>query len=309
MRLDQIQESMLYSVYFAPRGKLRMLGIGNSIAQRHLLATDRLIGFVGDSGAGKSMLIKGMFPGLELTNDDEGVNIRPLPLLSRDDAGFFNSHTYHMDCRFEMAFTQAHVLADAVRAALEDEKRVIVEHFDLLYPALGMNAELLIGVGEEIIVTRPGVFGPEPQGLAEIVMKSLPYRKMVHSAEDLTEHVMKNLFGVKQRYEHGDVRHGFLLEYDERPDVDLREVEREVKALIARDVAISFLDENHILIDNEIRHRCTGPRLHVTSAREILNFSLLPEFRYDAIKRKYYMVGLVGYEHPEMIHDFNQIGV
>ena len=47
------------------------------------------IGIIGEAGSGKSMLIKGMFPGLELTNDDNGVNTRPLPILDIEQQGFF----------------------------------------------------------------------------------------------------------------------------------------------------------------------------------------------------------------------------
>lgn len=64
-----------------PRGNIRMAELGMQIAQQYLRPTDKLIGVIGDAGSGKSMLVKGMFPGLELTNDDEGVNVRPLPLL------------------------------------------------------------------------------------------------------------------------------------------------------------------------------------------------------------------------------------
>ena len=77
--------SHLYSIYFAPRGSVRMAELGMQIAQQYLRPTDKLIGIIGDAGSGKSMLIKGMFPGLELTNDDEGVNVRPLPILEMLD--------------------------------------------------------------------------------------------------------------------------------------------------------------------------------------------------------------------------------
>ena len=64
--------SHLYSIYFAPRGNERMAELGMQIAQQYLRPMDKLIGIIGDAGSGKSMLVKGMFPGLELTNDDEG---------------------------------------------------------------------------------------------------------------------------------------------------------------------------------------------------------------------------------------------
>ena len=70
----RMQQSHLYSVYFAPRGLTRMADLGMQIAQQYLSPFDKLIGIIGEAGSGKSMLVKGMFPGLELTNDDEGVN-------------------------------------------------------------------------------------------------------------------------------------------------------------------------------------------------------------------------------------------
>ena len=89
----------------------------NYVANDHypMLPFDQIIGIIGEAGSGKSVLIKGMFPGLELTNDDDGVYVRPLPLLDQDDErSFFQPHTYHVDIRFENGFTQMSVLADAI---------------------------------------------------------------------------------------------------------------------------------------------------------------------------------------------------
>ena len=159
----RMQNSHYYSVFFAPRGRDRMYDLGMQIAQLYLSPFDKLIGIIGEAGSGKSMLIKGMFPGLELTNDDDGVNVRPLPILDISEHGFFHAHTYHLDVRFESAFTQMGVLAEAILNAVQKGKRVIVEHFDLIYPMLnGVNANLMIGVGDEIIVSRPTIFGPLP---------------------------------------------------------------------------------------------------------------------------------------------------
>ena len=93
--------TLVQAVYYAPRGRRRLMHLGMLISQRYLRPEDRLIGIIGDAGAGKSLLARGMFPGLVLTNDDEGVNVRPLPILSDARDGFFANHTYHLDVRFE----------------------------------------------------------------------------------------------------------------------------------------------------------------------------------------------------------------
>lgn len=135
MTTNAIQSSHIYSTYFAPRGRSRIYTLGMQIAQLYLSPFDQIIGFIGEAGSGKSVLIKGMFPGIELTNDDDGVNVRPLPLLEQEyETGFFTPHTYHLDIRFETGFHQLSELADAVRLAVRRGKRIIIEHFDLIYP-------------------------------------------------------------------------------------------------------------------------------------------------------------------------------
>ena len=97
----------LLSSYYAPRGAHRMQNLGQQLAQMYLNPNDKLIGIIGEAGSGKSALIRGMFPGLELTNDDNGVYVRPLPILEQDrGVAFFSPHTYHLDVRFENGFTQ-----------------------------------------------------------------------------------------------------------------------------------------------------------------------------------------------------------
>ena len=49
---------------------------------------------------------------------------------------------------------------------------MIVEHFELLYPLLNVNAEVLIGIGEEVVVTIPTLFGPFPGEIAEAAHES-----------------------------------------------------------------------------------------------------------------------------------------
>lgn len=289
------QDSHVLSSYFAPRGHNRMYALGMQLAQLYLSPFDKLIGIVGEAGSGKSALIRGMFPGLELTNDDDGVYVRPLPLLEEDDElSYFTPHTYHVDIRFENGFTQMSVLTDAITRALKKGKRVIVEHFDLVFPLLGFNANLLIGTGEQIMICRPTIFGPEPSEIRNIVYNSLPYRLMAHTAEDLCEFCMPA--EELARCGHDDVKHGFVISFPERkPDFDIIELEEKVKAMIASDLPVTYLDSHHVSIGGNT-HPCTGPRIHVAHTGQIENFHLLHHFIYNRLTGKYLLVGCVGEE-------------
>lgn len=296
----------LYSVYFAPRGRDRMYALGMQIAQLHLSPFDRIIGVIGEAGSGKSMLIKGMFPGLELTNDDEGVNIRPLPILCQEDENrFYSPHTYHLDMRFEMGFTQLHVLVDAIRQAVDRGKRVIVEHFDLLYEALGFNADLIVGIGEEVIVTRPNIFGPLPDTIASIVHKSIRTRQMAHTAEDLCERHMNHEDYL--RCEHADIKNGFLLTFpDTRPEIDIQRLEEQVLADIRADLPVEYADDGHVRIGGGIQP-CTGPRTHVSSTGKIEGFRLLKKLIWDARSGRWLLVGRVGALRPDEVGSINNM--
>ncbi|AET70636.1 hypothetical protein Desor_5256 [Desulfosporosinus orientis DSM 765] len=289
-----VHEHLMQAVYFAPRGKKRLLFLGSNITQRYLSPEDKLIGFVGDAGAGKSLLIRGMFPGLELTNDDDGINIRPLPLMEDADRGHFRYHTYHLDVRFESAFTQPWIIAEAIQKAISTGHRVVVEHFDLVYPQLKVNAEVLIGVGEEVIVTRPTVFGPEPKSIADIVFDSIKYRRMAHSAEDITSMILEEM-GLDKPEVHSDIKHGFVLELPEKPDIDLDLVEQRVLDLINANLPICFANDEHIKV-GEMIYPCTGPRIHIRRSGDIKGFHLLKEFRFDPIAQLYTIAGIVGEE-------------
>ena len=287
------QQCHIISSYFAPRGHNRMYALGMQLAQLYLSPFDKLIGVIGEAGSGKSALIRGMFPGLELTNDDDGVYVRPLPLLDQDDGfSFFTPHTYHVDIRFENAFTQMSELADAITNALKNGKRVIVEHFDLVYPLLGFNANLLIGAGEQILVCRPTIFGPEPAEIRENVYTSLPYRLMAHTAEDHCEFCMPK--EDLARCGHDDVKHGFIISFpDRKPDFDIVELEKKVNAMIESDLPITYIDAHHVSIGGE-NHYCTGPRIHVSRTKQIENFHLLHHFIYNRLTGEYLLVGCVG---------------
>lgn len=291
------QESHILSSYFAPRGHNRMYALGMQLAQLYLSPFDKLIGIIGEAGSGKSALIRGMFPGLELTNDDDGVYVRPLPLLEQDSFGFFAPHTYHVDIRFENGFTQMSVLADAIAEALQNGKRVIVEHFDLVYPLLGFNANLLIGVGEQILIARPTLFGPEPQEIRETVYTSLAYRLMAHTAEDLCEYCMPD--EELRRCGHDDVRHGFVISFPEKmPEFSIPELEQKVQNMIQQNLPITYVDNHHVSIGGQL-HPCTGPRIHVSHTGKIENFHLLHHFIYDKLSRCYLLVGCVGEKAEE----------
>ena len=283
----------ILSSYFAPRGHNRMYSLGMQLAQQYLSPNDKLIGIIGEAGSGKSALIRGMFPGLELTNDDNGVYVRPLPLLEQDRGfAFFAPHTYHVDIRFENGFTQMTDLVEAITEALEKGRRVVVEHFDLVYPLLGANANLLIGVGEQVLIARPNIFGPEPEEIRETVYKSLPYRLMAHTAEDLCEMCMSEF--DRERCGHDDVRHGFAIYFPETPpDIDIPALEKQVNAIISQNLPVGYVDENHISVGDKV-HKCNGPRIHVHHTGQIENFRLMHHLLYDKFKRRYMLVGCVG---------------
>lgn len=289
----------ILSSYFAPRGHNRMYALGIQLAQQYLSPNDKLIGIIGEAGSGKSALIRGMFPGLELTNDDNGVYVRPLPLLEQDRGfAFFAPHTYHVDIRFENGFTQMTTLAEAITEALEKGRRVVVEHFDLVYPLLGANANLLIGVGEQVLIARPNIFGPEPEEIRETVYNSLHYRLMAHTAEDLCEMCMSEF--DRERCGHDDVRHGFAIYFAETPpDINIPELEEKVNTIIANNLPVGYVDENHISVGDQV-HKCNGPRIHVHHTGQIENFRLMRHLLYDRFKRRYLLVGCVG-EHSDEI--------
>ena len=292
------QDSHIISSYFAPRGHKRMYALGMQLAQLYLSPFDKLIGIIGEAGSGKSALIRGMFPGLELTNDDDGVYVRPLPLLEMDDEiSYFTPHTYHVDIRFENGFTQMSVLADAITEALKRGKRVIVEHFDLVYPLLGFNANLLIGAGEQILISRPTIFGPEPSEIRDVVYDSLPYRLMAHTAEDLCEFCMPP--HELARCGHDDIKHGFIISFPGlKPTFDIVELEEKVNQMIKDDLPVTYLDSRHVSIGG-YEHKCTGPRIHVSRTGQIENFHLLHHFIYNRFSSRYLLVGCVGKDAEE----------
>ena len=288
-----MHETLIYAVYYAPRGRPRLYKLGREIAERHLFPTDLLVGIIGAEGAGKSTLIRGIFPGLELTNDDEGINLRTAPIFDFSESERFGPHTYHIDVRYEQAFHQLWEIADVVTRAIQHRRRVVVEHFDLLYPHLTFNAQILLGIGEEVVVARPNVFGPDPEAIRDIVYRTVKFRKMAHSAEDITSLILSRDYGIPIPELHSDVKHGFVIGFSEPPGIDLAKLESDVRAVIARDLPIAPADEDHIRIGEAIMP-CTGVRTHVSSSGQIESFRLLPQYRFNPITQEHLLVGMVG---------------
>lgn len=288
-----IQEYMVSSQYFAPRSKDRMMFLGEQISHRHITFEDKLIGIVGDAGAGKSSLIKGMFPGLQLSNDDDIVNPRKImqvknSLLEVDDAT-----TFHIDIRFQMAFSQMYEIVDYVNLILSKKRRVVIEHFNIIYPHLGRNADVVIGIGEEIIITRPTLFGPEPESIYQIVHESLKFRKMAHSAEEVTMTILHELFDIDyDEYFFSDIRNGFVVKFYKKPNINMEYLSELIHERIALNLDISYYDEDHIKIGDTIIP-CLGSRFHVKNTSEIENFVLIKELIHDPATNTHCLIGIV----------------
>lgn len=288
-----IQEYMVSSQYFAPRGRERLMFLGEQIAHRHLHYDDKLIGIVGDTGSGKSSLINGMFPGLELSNDDDNINPRKIMQVKSLLQDIPDAATYHLDVRFQMAFTQMYEIADFVCKILEKKRRIVIEHFNLLYPTLGINANIIVGIGEEIIVTRPTIFGPIPESIYEIVHTSLTYRKMAHTAEEVVVQVLLEEFGVSlDDFYSSDIRNGFVLKFIEKPDIDLVKLESLSRKMIAENLDVSYYDEDHIMMGDKIIP-CDGARFHVNNTSEIELLSIVKELIKDPRNNEYNLIGVI----------------
>lgn len=302
-----VQEYNVFSQYFAPRGRERLLFLGEQISQRHLHYNDRLIGIVGDAGSGKSSLIKGMFPGVELSNDDDTLNPRKIMQVRDLDMDIHEATTYHIDMRFQTAFTQMHEIVDFVNSVLDSKRRVIVEHFDQLFPALGRNADMIIGIGEEIIVTRPSIFGPLPHSIYEIVHESLWYRKVAHTIEDITMLLLGTEFGIDESlYYSSDMRNGFVLKFLKEVDLDFCSLSARIHEELKKNLSVSYYDENHIIIGNTIVP-CDGPRFHIRNTSEVKNFTLIKKFIPDPKTNTFCLVGCLDDEDKIDIRNLNTI--
>ncbi len=300
-------ELLLSASYGAPFGKKRMYELAKTLSLRYLFSTDLLIGVIGGEGSGKSTLIRGLFPGLELTNDDDGINNRSTPIFDFSEDDFFSGHTFHIDVRYEAAFHQIHEICEAITRAVTAQRRVVVEHFDLIYKQLGYNAQLLFAIGDMLRVFRPTVFGPSPLEIKKQDERNAKYRLMAHSAEDITLHVLRKDYGITTPDLHSHVRHGFVIGFAEKPNINLTELERKIHRIIKEDLPITSLDGNYIELNGE-KIFCTGKRIHVESSKQIDNFRLMKQFRYDPISHEHLLVGIVGREQISGLRTLPPVG-
>lgn len=267
--------------------------LGEQIAHKHLHYSDSLIGIVGDAGSGKSSLINGMFPGLELSNDDDIINPRKIMQVRDLMQDIPDAATYHLDMRFQMAFTQMYEIVDFVKAVLKMKRRVVIEHFNLLYEALGINADIIVGIGEEIIVTRPTIFGPIPESIYEIVHTSLKFRKMAHTAEEVVAQILQSEFGIStDDFYSSDIRNGFVLKFLKDPKVDLDKLEILSQEMLLQNLDVSYFDEDHIKMGDKIIP-CDGARFHVNNTSEIEHFSLLKGLIQDPKTKLFNLIGVI----------------
>lgn len=295
-----IQEYSIYALYFAPRGKERLLFLGDQIGRRHLHFADRLVGVIGDAGSGKSSLIRGMFPGLELTNDDDRLDARKVMQVRDLDENFCNATTFHIDMRFQVAFTQMHEIVDFVHRALEHGRRVVVEHFNLLFPALQVPADIMIGIGEEIIVVRPTVFGPLPQNIYDVVHTSLKYRKMAHTVEDITIDLLLKDFHIDHKiFYSSDIKNGFLLCFTQPVELDFNDLALRIDKRLADNLPVHYHDEDHIMIGETLLN-CSGPRLHLRNTSEVEDFKLIRRFIRDEKTDTWCLVGVLHQKEEEV---------
>ena len=104
---------------------------------------------------------------------------------------------------------------------------------------------------------------------------------MAHSAEDLFGYCVKDI--PRPEYHRSDIRHGFAINYQEKPEFDLEEIEGKVLDLIRQDLPIVPYDEEHIKIGDYVM--------------------LIKEFYYEPRFHYYVVAGTVGYKHEKDEND------
>jgi hypothetical protein len=144
---------------------------------------------------------------------------------------------------------------------------------------------------------------PTPESIRnELVERTAKYRKMAHSAEDITSYILATDYSYNRRVLHSDVKHGFVIKFPELPEIPIAELEEKVRQVIAGNVAICQASKDRIRI-GEWEMYCTGTRTHVKNCGEIEDFRLLKDYIYDPIWKEYMLVGIVGKKYRSGIED------
>jgi hypothetical protein len=107
---------------------------------------------------------------------------------------------------------------------------------------------------------------------------------------------------------HGDVRHGFIISFQHKPDIDIPLLEKKLTDMIADDIPISFLDDTHILIGDD-PYPCSFPRNHVSNTKKIQKLIFGEELMKEPITDRYLLIGIVGDWSGQRMSDLNKIMV
>ena len=97
------------------------------------------------------------------------------------------------------------------------------------------------------------MFGPLPESIYDIVHESLKYRKMAHTAEEITRYILEDNYGIyPDSYYFSDIRNGFVLKFYNHEEFDIQELEDNVREVIDRHLPVAYYDEEHITIGERI---------------------------------------------------------
>jgi translation elongation factor EF-1beta len=96
-----------------------------------------------------------------------------------------------------------------------------------------------------------------------------------------------------------------VIKFPEKPNINIKDLEKKVKDYIAKNLSISQAGEDLISIGDEHIY-CTGTRTHVKSTSEIKNLKLHKDYMYDPISKDYMLVGTVGKKESVGYEDISE---
>jgi hypothetical protein len=120
--------------------------------------------------------------------------------------------------------------------------------------------------------------------------------------------VLKERYGMGPKQLHSDVRHGFIIAFDHKPEIDIHVLQGQVLDIIAEGLPVSQGKGDYVIF-GETQFYCTGKRIHVKNTNQVEDFRLLKEYRFDPISEKYLMVGVVGEERIEVFDEHPPIQI